>query len=78
LEYLVKEYERDELGVTQPNEYQPSAIRVVWESGISSYPWWERVEVYNRYQVLREVTDAEAQKYLLVWKVKGTNFGKLL
>jgi hypothetical protein len=75
MEYLVREFDGKLFGVTQPNTKVPDELRVVWENGVVSLPWWPRNKIKRRYEVIRELTDEEVQKQLLVWKIKGMRFG---
>jgi hypothetical protein len=70
MEYLVKEWGGNYLGVTQPNTQVENEIKVLWEKGSISYPWWKREHVNERYEVIKELSDEEAQQYLFAWKIK--------
>lgn len=71
MEYLVKEFDGQYFGVTQPNFEDSQNIKVVWETAVISYPWRSRQSIYDRYQVIRELTDEEAQKQIFIWKIKS-------
>lgn len=72
MEYLVKEFGGEVLGVTEYiNDDPTDGIKVIWEDGVVSWPWLSRVLIHSRYDVIKELTDQEAKHMLLVWKLKN-------